>query len=244
MDRGLDGFSLGVVTQNDATAVSAMRRQLNVRNDFANVSSDRRRSRPLQNLICNLLERFTSPTDSDANFAGIKHGIVILCVTDADAVMQGEAQCIERLAQASCLINSLRQDHDATVIKLENERQFELPDCFQNLRRRRGIRFDNAFAKADCYFARAKLIEQNLRRRMSEPPHWSFREREHSSVLGDDGIKQFVLWQNALQVRQNPPGHEDDYDSTRLRLFHRLQHERIGATVVRDCAIVVQGHDA
>ena len=166
MNRGLDCFSVNIMTDDDAPAMSLMRRQLDVNGDFANVSSDITRSCSLQNFIRDPLQRFTSPTHRNADLAGIEHGIIVLGVADSDTVVQRQPERIQRLAQASRFIDPLGQNHDTAVIELKDERQFELPDHLQDFWCGAGIRFDDAIAEVDLNLTRAKLIEQELRWRM------------------------------------------------------------------------------
>ena len=112
------------------------------------------------------MQSFTSPTHRNADLAGIEHGVIVLGVTDSDTIVQRQAQRVQRLAQTGRFIDPLRQDHDATMVELKDERQFELPDRFQDFRCGTSIRFNDAIAKADRDIERAKLIEQDLRWRV------------------------------------------------------------------------------
>src|SRR4029077_12384361 len=103
---------------------------------------------------------------------------------------------------------------------------------------------ENALPAFKSHFQPAKLIEKLWRGRTPKHTRPPVREREHCSILCDDGIEQALVCEDAPQVGQSPAGHKEDHDLTRPRFLDRLEDGGIGASIARNRSIVVESQCA
>src|SRR5208337_1163394 len=109
----------------------------------------------MQDLVRFLLERCAAPTDSHGNLARGEEVMVVFSVTDRNCIVHRETKCVHCLPQTGALAYRLRQNHQATTVEQQYERQFEFPDHRQNPRSRTSIRFYDALASIKLNSAEA-----------------------------------------------------------------------------------------
>ena len=155
--------------------------------------------------------------------------------------MQRETERVQCLAQSGRLVHYLGQDHHAAVIELKDERQFELPDCFQKI--------------VGPEPASASMMQS------PKVPATS-RARSSSSKIGDGGrvsslrgtlgkastapFPATMQSNNCCSGRTvaSPPESAGDEEDGDLGPSNRVDDERLDPSIAGNRAVVIQSKDA
>src|SRR5574338_1384591 len=141
--RRLDRRTVTGVTEENAAAVGAMRRQPGMSADFADVFTNCRFRIAFDHVVSDLTQTLAAPGHRRPDFACIEQRMIVLRVADPDAIVKREAQRPQELAQSCCFADALREKHHPAAIEEKGERQLKLPNSLEKDGRVLRVSFNN-----------------------------------------------------------------------------------------------------
>jgi hypothetical protein len=135
----------------------------------------------------------------------------------------------------------LSQRHDPAAVEQQHNRQLELADCIQQLRREARIRVDQAMASLERNALLLKSSDERgryrRRQRRGQPAVGTVDQR---AVLGDDAVHEMEFAGDATKVVETATCHQHYGNASPPRFGDGVKYRRINPIVARDGAIVIQ----
>jgi hypothetical protein len=181
-----------------------------VREERVHDLDDARAARPGGHPVRRALHRGQRVVDRDGALALGEHDDVVLRVSDGHHVVVREPERLERRRETARLGHAGREHHHSALVEHEVEIEAELVDGAQHLRVVRLGRGDDDLPGVERHAARAQRLDERDRRWRREQALVASGPPQCPAVLGDDEVEEVGAREDALQVRADPAGGEDE----------------------------------